>query len=69
MEPFAAILAGVGPGVAVYQQVGGESAAALETLPALLALEQFLRAVHRPAVQLHNSAAAGCVLLTCVGSG
>ena len=68
MEPLPAILAGVGPGVAVYQQVGGESAAALETFPALLALEQFLRAVHRPAVQFHNSA-AGCVLLTCVGSG
>ena len=41
MEPFAAILAGVGPGVAVDQQVGGQGAAPLERLPALRTLKIF----------------------------
>lgn len=48
MEALSAVLAGVGPGVRVDQQVGGEGGGALEALAALLALEHLLRVVHRP---------------------
>lgn len=48
MEPLAAVLAWVRPGVRVNEQVGGESAGSLERLPTLLALEYLLHAVHGP---------------------
>ena len=34
------------PGITVYEEVGGEGGTALETLPALLTLEQLLSAVN-----------------------
>ncbi len=40
MEPLAAVRAGVGARVAVYQEVGGQGAAPLERFPALRALKQ-----------------------------
>ena len=39
VEPLATVLTGVGPRVAVDQQVGGQGGGALETLPTLLALK------------------------------
>ena len=41
VESLAAEVAGVGPGVAVDQQVGGQGAAPLERLPALRTLKIF----------------------------
>ena len=41
VESLAAEVAGVGPGVAVDQQVGGQGAASLERLPALRTLKIF----------------------------
>ena len=41
VEPLATEVAGVGPGVAVDQQVGGQGAASLERLPALRTLKIF----------------------------
>ena len=42
MEPLAAVLARVGPGVRVDQQVGRQGGAALERLAALFARESLL---------------------------
>lgn len=39
VEPLSAVLAGVGPGVGVDEEVGGEGGGSLEALPTLLALE------------------------------
>ena len=49
VEAFAAILARIGPGVGVDEEVGGEGGGALEALAALLAREDLFRAVHGPA--------------------
>ena len=46
MEPFAAVLAGVGPGVRMDQQVGGQCGTPLESLATLLAGKDALVAVH-----------------------
>jgi len=51
VEPFAAVLARVGSGVRVDQQVRGQSGRPLERLPALFALEDFFHAVHGPATR------------------
>lgn len=48
MEPFAAILTGVGPGVGVDQKMGGESTGALERFPTLFTLEHLFHTVHSP---------------------
>lgn len=39
MKPLAAVLAGIGPGVRVDQQMGGQSGRSLEALAALFAFE------------------------------
>ncbi|GFY39916.1 hypothetical protein TNIN_362821 [Trichonephila inaurata madagascariensis] len=39
VEPLAAVLARVGPGVRMYEQVSGQGGGPLEGLPALFALE------------------------------
>ena len=46
MEPFAAVLAGVGPGVRMDQQVGGQCGTPLESLATLLAGKDALVAMH-----------------------
>lgn len=51
MEPLPAVLAGVRPSVGVDKQVCGKCAGTFERLPALLALEYFLHAVHGPGGQ------------------
>lgn len=48
VESLPAVLAGVRPRIGVDQQVGGKCAGPLERLSALLALENFLHAVHGP---------------------
>lgn len=48
VKPFSAVLAWIGPGVRMDEQVSGESAGSFEGLPTLLALEYFLHAVDGP---------------------
>lgn len=50
VEALATIVAWIRPRVAVDEQVGGQSAGALESLAALLALEHLLHVVHRPGI-------------------
>jgi hypothetical protein len=49
VEPLSAVLARVGPGVRVYEEVSGQRRAPLERLAALLARERPLAVVHRSA--------------------
>ena len=48
VEALAAVLAGVGPCVGVYQEVCRQRRRSLETLPALLTREHFLCTVYSP---------------------
>ena len=55
VEPLSAVLARVGPGVRVYEEVSGQGRAPLERLAALLARERPLAVVHRPAIKKIDS--------------
>lgn len=46
VEPFAAVLAGVGPGVRVDEEVRGQSGGALKRFATHLALEAFFLSKH-----------------------
>lgn len=48
VESLAAVAAGIRPRVAVYEQMRGEGAGALEALAALFALKDLLHVVHGP---------------------
>lgn len=48
VEPLPAVLARVGPGVGVDEEVRRQSAGPLKGLPTLLALEHLFDAVHGP---------------------
>lgn len=61
VETLAAELAGVGPSVRVYEQVGTECARAFERLAALFALEDLLRRVDRPVLRQADLVAEGFV--------
>lgn len=48
VEPLAAVAAGIRPRVAVYEQMRGKGAGALEAFAALFALEDLFHVVHSP---------------------
>lgn len=48
VESLAAVAAGIRPRVAVYEQMRGEGAGALEALAALFALKDLLHVMHGP---------------------
>lgn len=48
VESLPAVLAGVRPGVRVYQKMGGQCAGSFESLAALFAFEDLLHAVDGP---------------------
>lgn len=48
MEPLTAVLARVGPGVRMYEEMSGKCTGPLESFPTLLAFEDFFYTVDSP---------------------